>query len=108
MADEQIIAVVGATGSQGGGLGIAFPVADKKLPDIAAHDIGRRAHGIFKAGDECIGKTVGIAGEHLTGTQMAAALGKALGHDVGYADVPPEVYRGPGFPVPPGVFPQPR
>ena len=81
-----------------GKLGIAFPMADKKLPGIAAHDIGRCAYGIFKAGDEYIGKTVGIAGEHLTGSQMAAALTKALGHDVGYDDVPPEVYRGLGFP----------
>ena len=45
-----------------------------------------------------IGKTVGIAGEHLTGAQMAAALTKALGQQVRYNDVPPEVYRGFGFP----------
>ncbi|MGD1101589.1 MAG: NmrA/HSCARG family protein, partial [Terriglobia bacterium] len=52
----------------------------------------------FKRGREFIGKTVGIAGEHLTGAQMAAALTKALGQDVRYNDVPPEVYRGFGFP----------
>ena len=32
-----------------------------------------RAYGIFKKGRAVIGKTVGIAGEHLTGAQMAAA-----------------------------------
>jgi hypothetical protein len=71
---------------------------DKKLPGIAAEDIGGCAYGIFKAGGKYIGKTVGIAGEHLTGSQMAAALGKALGMEVGYNAVPPEVYRSFGFP----------
>jgi hypothetical protein len=34
----------------------------------------------------------------LTGAQMAAALTKALGQEVRYNDVPPEVYRSFGFP----------
>jgi hypothetical protein len=41
---------------------------------------------------------VGIAGEHLTGAEMAAALSRALGREVRHLDVPPEVYRGFGFP----------
>lgn len=73
-------------------------MADKKLPGIAAEDIGRCAYGVFKKSDEYIGKTVGVAGGHLSGQQMAAALKKALGHEVGYHAVPPEVYRGFGFP----------
>jgi uncharacterized protein YbjT (DUF2867 family) len=81
-----------------GKLAITFPMGDKKLPGIAAEDIGRCAYGIFKRGREFIGKTVGIAGEHLTGTQMAAAFSKALGQEVRYNAVPPEVYRGFGFP----------
>ena len=44
------------------------------------------------------GQTVGIAGEHLTGAQMAATLTRALGQEVRYNDVPPDVYRGFGFP----------
>ena len=51
------------------------------LSGIAAEDIGRCAYGIFKREREFIGKTVGIAGEHLTGAQMAAAFGRALGKD---------------------------
>jgi hypothetical protein len=39
-----------------------------------------------------------VSGEHLTGAQMAAALGKALDMEVKYNAVPPEVYRGFGFP----------
>jgi hypothetical protein len=71
---------------------------DKKLPGIAAEDIGKAAYGIFKRGRELIGKKVGIAGEHLTGREMAAALTQALGQEVRYNSVPPEVYRGFGFP----------
>jgi uncharacterized protein YbjT (DUF2867 family) len=81
-----------------GKLTITMPMGDKKLPGIAAEDIGRCAYGIFKRSREFIGKTVGIAGEHLTGAQMAASLTKALGQEVRYNDVPPEVYRGFGFP----------
>ncbi len=81
-----------------GKLAITFPMGDKKLPGIASEDIGRCAYGVFKKGGEYIGKTVGIAGEHLTGAQMAAAFTKALGQEVRYQDVPPEVYRGFGFP----------
>ncbi len=81
-----------------GKLAFTLPMGDKKLPGIAAEDIGKCAYGIFKKGREYIGKTVGIAGEHLTGAQMAAALTKALGQEVRYNDVPPEVYRSFGFP----------
>lgn len=81
-----------------GKLAITLPMGDKKLPSIAAEDIGKCAYGIFKKGSEYIGKTVGIAGEHLTGLQMAASLSKALGQPVSYNAVPPEVYRGFGFP----------
>jgi uncharacterized protein YbjT (DUF2867 family) len=81
-----------------GKLALTFPMGNKKLPGMAAEDIGKCAYGIFKKGREYIGKTVGIAGEHLTGPQMAASLTQALGQEVRYNDVPPEVYRGFGFP----------
>jgi len=81
-----------------GALAITLPMDDKKLPGIAAGDIGACAYGIFKKGSEYIGKTVGIAGEHLTGERMAAGLTKALGREVRYNAVPPDVYRGFGFP----------
>jgi uncharacterized protein YbjT (DUF2867 family) len=75
-----------------------LPMGDKKLPGIAAEDIGKCAYGIFKKGQAYIGKTVGIAGEHPTGTQMAASLSKALNKAVTYQAIPPAVYRGFGFP----------
>jgi uncharacterized protein YbjT (DUF2867 family) len=81
-----------------GRLAFTLPMGEARLPGMAAEDIGRCAYGIFKEDGELIGKTVGIAGGHLTGAQMAAALGEALGEEVVYNAVPPEVYRGFGFP----------
>ena len=81
-----------------GNLSFVLPMGDKKLPGIAADDIGKCAYGIFKRGKEFIGKTVGIAGEHLTGAQMAEALSKSLGRPVSHGAVTPEVYRTFGFP----------
>ncbi len=65
---------------------------------IAAEDIGKCALGIFKRGEELIGKTVGIAGEQLSGKEMADALSKALGQEVYYNEIPASVFRGFGFP----------
>ena len=81
-----------------GKLAITLPMGDKKLPGIAAEDIGKCAYGVFKKGREYIGKTVGIAGEHLTGEQMAEALTTALDQAVRYNSVTPEAYRSFGFP----------
>jgi uncharacterized protein YbjT (DUF2867 family) len=81
-----------------GVLAITLPMADKRLSGIAVEDIGRCVYGIFKGGAANIGKTFGLAGEHLTGAQMAAALTRALGQTVRYNMVTPEQFRGFGFP----------
>lgn len=81
-----------------GVLALVMPMGDAKLPGIAAEDIGRTAYGVYKSGAEYVGRTVGIAGEHLTGAEMAEALTDALGEEVRYNDVPPEVYRSFDFP----------
>lgn len=81
-----------------GKLAITFPMGDKKLPGISSEDIGKCAYSIFKSGAEFQGKTVSIAGEHLTGAQMAEAFTKNLGTEVKYNDVPASVYRNFGFP----------
>lgn len=81
-----------------GKLALTFPMDDKKLPGIAAGDIGGCAYGIFRRGQEFIGKHVGIAGEHLTGAQMAASMSRALGQEVRYNAITPEAYRSLGFP----------
>ncbi len=80
-----------------GKLAITLPLGTKKLAGIAAEDIGKTAYAIFEKGAEMIGKTVGIAGGHLTGAQMAKSLTKALGQEVKYNPVPPATYRSFGF-----------
>ena len=47
-----------------------FPMGDKRLAGIAAEDIGKVAYGLFKAGPQYVGKTVGITGENLTMEQF--------------------------------------
>ena len=89
---------MGPAKGEDGVLSITFPMGDKPLPGIAVEDIGRAAFAIFEAGDRYIGKNVGIAGEHLTGSQMAAAFSEALGAPVRYNDIPADVYR--TFPFP--------
>ncbi len=81
-----------------GVLAFTLPMGESKLPGIAAEDIGRCALGIFRKGPTLVGKTVGIAGEHLSGAEMAAALGRALGREVRHNAVTPEAFRGFGFP----------
>jgi len=81
-----------------GNYALTMPMGDKKLPGIAAEDIGKCAYGIFKRGTEMIGKRIGIAGEHLTGAEMAAKMTKALGKEIAYNDIPPNVYRSFDFP----------
>lgn len=81
-----------------GRLAITLPLGTAKMPGIAVDDIGRAAYAIFRAGPGMAGETIGIAGEHVSGAEMAEKLGRFLGEPVGYNDVPPEVYRGFGFP----------
>jgi uncharacterized protein YbjT (DUF2867 family) len=81
-----------------GKLVFALPMGDRRLPGIAAEDIGRCAYGLFMRPAEFVGRRVGIAGEHLTGREMAAGLAQALGREVVHQDVPFDVYRGLGFP----------
>jgi uncharacterized protein YbjT (DUF2867 family) len=77
---------------------LTFPLDEEPMSGIAAEDIGKCAYGVFKKGSELIGKTVGIAGEHLTGQQMAEKMSKALGIEIHYNNVTPDVYRSFGFP----------
>jgi uncharacterized protein YbjT (DUF2867 family) len=81
-----------------GSLAFVLPMGDAKLPGIAAEDIGKCAFGIFKQGEATIGKRIGIAGEHLSGAEMAAALTTALGEPVAHYSPTWDEYRSYGFP----------
>jgi uncharacterized protein YbjT (DUF2867 family) len=84
-----------------GELVLAMPLGDKKMPSIAVDDIGLCALGVFTQVCTTMGQTIGVAGEHLTGAEMAAAFTKAFGREVRYVDVPPEIYRTWDFPSAP-------
>lgn len=89
---------MGPKKGEDGNLTFALPMGDKPLPGIAAEDIGKCAYGIFKDGNEYIGKRVGIVGESITGQGMADALADAFGKPVNYFPVPFDMYRGFDFP----------
>ena len=77
---------------------LTMPIGDKRLPGIALEDIGRCAYGVLRGGQDHVGRTIGIAGEHLTGLELAAALSQAMGERIEYVDVTPEAYRLQDFP----------
>ncbi len=81
-----------------GKLGFVLPMRDAKLPGMAAEDIGPCVFAIYARGDELVGKSIGIAGEHLSGAQMAEQLTLALGEPVAHVDLTPSQYAALGFP----------
>jgi uncharacterized protein YbjT (DUF2867 family) len=81
-----------------GALVLAMPLGGVKLPGIAAEDIGKCAYGIFGRGAGVAGERFGVAGDVLSGAEMAAKMGRALKQTIAFQDVPFDVYRGLGFP----------
>jgi uncharacterized protein YbjT (DUF2867 family) len=75
-----------------------FPMGEAKLPGIAAEDIGKVAFGIFKAGQEYVGKTVGIAGESLSFQEMSKKLESVGISPVQFNAVDANLFRSFGFP----------
>ncbi len=96
--DNMIFFGSGPQRGEDGKLVLAYPIGEAKLPGIAVEDIGKSAYAIFKGGEKYIGQTVAIAGEHLSGEEMAAALTEALGEPVTFWAVEPDTYRKFDFP----------
>lgn len=96
--DNFIYFGAGPKRGEDGKLALTLPIGNAKMAGIASEDIGKCAYGIFKKGTEMVGKRIGIAGEQLTGTELADGLSKALGEQVVYNKVPADVYRSFGFP----------
>ncbi len=96
--DNMISFGMGPARDENGTLTITLPLAEAKLPSIAAGDIGACAYGIFRQGERWIGQSVGVAGGHLSGADLAAGLSGALGQDVQYRAVSPAAYSAFGFP----------
>ncbi|WP_432936214.1 NmrA/HSCARG family protein [Kribbella sp. CA-253562] len=81
-----------------GQLVLTLPMGDSPINAIAVEDIGRTALGIFRRGREYVGKVIAIAGEHLTGEQIVAAMSEALGEPVRYEPHGWDEFRALGFP----------
>ena len=81
-----------------GKLVFVLPMGNRRMPGIAAADIGSCAFALFAQGENAIGRTVGIAGEHLTGAEMAAELTRALGEPVTHYAMPFAEFAKLGFP----------
>jgi uncharacterized protein YbjT (DUF2867 family) len=67
-----------------GVLTLSLPLYQRSLPGIAAEDIGPCAAALFARRTWTVGASIGIAGAHVTGAQMAAGLTRALGEPVRY------------------------
>lgn len=79
---------------ESGALVLALPFEDgKRLSGVDVNDIGRTARAILVAGEGYIGKTVSLAGDHLTGAQYAAIIGEVVGEPVRYSAIPYDLYR---------------
>lgn len=83
---------------ESGRLALTVPMGDSPLAVVAAEDIGRTAYGIFRAGAKYVGRTVGLAGDHVTGVELAERFARALGEDVEYRPMTHDQLRAAGFP----------
>ena len=81
-----------------GKLVLVLPLGGVRIPGMAVEDIGRCALGIFRLGPAAAGQRFGISGENLTGAEMAQKLGRAMGREITFYDMPFDAYRALGFP----------
>jgi hypothetical protein len=80
-----------------GRLKFTLPLGDLPLAGIGVEDVGPAALGLYRQGEAAVGKWVGIAGEQLTGSEMASAMTQALGQPVDYEPLSFDAYRNLGF-----------
>lgn len=96
---ESLAGPLAPTRDTDGGLVLTLPMGDRRIAAIAADDIGRTALGIFHRGpQEYAGRTVSIAGEHLTGEEIASAIADVVGEPVRYEPLGWDDFRALGFP----------
>ncbi|XXX78296.1 NmrA/HSCARG family protein [Sorangium sp. So ce134] len=70
-----------------------FYPPEHRIPAIAADDIGAIAAAVIAAPENFVGRTLELAGDVLTGVEVAAALGRATGRPLAYATFPAEALR---------------
>jgi len=81
-----------------GTLALHLPIGDTAIAGAASDDIGQAVLQVLRRPAETIGATLPVAGEHLTGEQIAAALGAVIGEPVAYRPPTHDQVRGLGFP----------
>lgn len=96
--DNLIHLGMGPTPGPDGVLNFVLPMGDRPLPGIAAEDIGVCVAALLRRGPPQRVEAVGIAGEHLSGAQMAARLSTAIGRPVRHVDLSRADYAALGFP----------
>lgn len=87
---------MGPQRSADGRLELALPLGGARLPGIAAADIGACAAALFN--QSAAQRRVGVAGDHLTGPEMAAAFTDLLGEPVRFVDIATAAYARLPFP----------
>ena len=91
---QNFVDLMGPRRAEDGVLTLALPMEDGRLlSGVDAQDIGRTAFAIFKGGPQFVGKTIGLAGDHLTGAQYAEKFAAVLGEPVRWQSVPFDVLR---------------
>ncbi len=92
---------LGPIRGEDGRLVFTLPMGERRLAGMAVEDVGRTALGIFARGEEYIGRTVSIAGEHLTGEEIAETFAEAFGEPVDYRPLTHDQFR--ALPIPGAV-----
>jgi uncharacterized protein YbjT (DUF2867 family) len=93
--DQLLMPGMGPWRMREGGLVLAMPLGQARLPGIAAADFGVCAAALF--GESPAQRRVGIASEHPTGEEMAAAFAELWGEPVRYVDLPHAQYARQAF-----------
>jgi uncharacterized protein YbjT (DUF2867 family) len=95
---ESFLVGQGPHRDENGELVLTNPMDDKVMSLVAADDIGKTALGIFRRGEEFVGKTVSIAGTHATGAELADKFTAALNEKVTYRPPTHDQVRASGQP----------
>ena len=96
---ESLLQGQGPARDANGELVLSLAMDESPLSLVAAEDIGRTAYGIFLAGPRYIGRTVGLAGAHYTGQELADLFTEVLGEKVTYRPLTHDQLRAAGFPL---------
>ena len=93
---DELLLDIATAQHQAGKHDAAIATLDRLVAEHPASPLKMKA--VFRKGDATIGRTIGIAGEFLTRSQMAEAMSEALGEPVTCDAVTAEAFRGLGFP----------